>query len=98
MEIIHLAWVAGQLGMSCQEWLQEKLFGIPSWGDFPSGSAVKNMSAVQEMKVRFLIQEDRLEKEMATHSIILAWEIWWTEEPGRLQSMGSQRSQTHLSY
>ena len=40
------------------------------------------MSAVQEMKVQFLIQEDRLEKEMATHSIILAWEIPWTEEPG----------------
>ena len=83
METIHLAWVAGQLGMSCQEWLQEKLFGIPSWGDFPSGSAVKNMSAVQEMKVQVLIQEDRLEKEMATHSIILVWKSPWAEKPGQ---------------
>ena len=74
------------------------MFGIPSWGDFPSGSAVKNMPAIQEMKVQFLIQEDPLEKEMAAHSIVLAWEIPWTEEPGRLQSMGSQMSQTHLSY
>ena len=39
-------------------------------------------------------QEDPLEKEMATHSNILAWEIPWTEEPGRLQSMGSQRADT----
>ena len=98
METIQLAWVAGQLGMSCQDWLWEELFGIPSWGDFSSGSAVKNTPAIQEMKVQFLIQEDPREKEMATHSIILAWEIPWTEEPGRLQSMRPQRSQTHLSY
>ena len=43
------------------------------------------------MWVRSLDQEDPLEKEMATHSSILAWEIPWTEEPGRLQSMGSLR-------
>ena len=42
-------------------------------------------------------QKDPLEKEMATHFSILAWEILWTEEPGRLQSMGSQKSQTQLS-
>ena len=41
--------------------------------------------------------EDPLEKEMATHSIILAWKIPWTEEPGQLQSMGSQKSRTRLS-
>ena len=41
--------------------------------------------------------EDPLKEEMATHSIILAWEIPWTEEPGRLQSMGSQKSQMQLS-
>ena len=41
--------------------------------------------------------EDPLEEEMVTHSSILAWEIPWTEEPGRLQSMGSQKSQTQLS-
>ena len=52
---------------------------------------VKNLPAKQEMWVRSLGQEDPLEKEMATHSSILAWEIPWTEEPGGLQSMGSQR-------
>ena len=46
---------------------------------------------MQEMQVQSLGQEDPLEKEMATHCSILAWEIPWTEEPGRLQSMGSQR-------
>ena len=46
---------------------------------------------MQEMQVRSLGQEDPLEKEMATHSSILAWEIPWTEEPGGLQSMVSQR-------
>ena len=45
-----------------------------------------------DMQVRSLGQEDLLEKEMATHSSILAWEIPWTEEPGRLQSMESQRA------
>ena len=49
---------------------------------------VKNLLAMQEVWVRSLGQEDSLEKEMATHSSILAWEIPWTEEPGGLQSMG----------
>ena len=52
---------------------------------------VKNLAAMQEMPVRSLGWEDPLEKEMATHSSILAWEIPWTEEPGGLQSMGLQR-------
>ena len=52
---------------------------------------VKNLPAVQETQVRTLGQEDPLEREMATHSSILAWKIPWTEESGRLQSMGSQR-------
>ena len=52
---------------------------------------VKRLSAMQETWVRSLGQEDRLEKEMATHSSILAFEIPWMEEPDRLQSMGSQR-------
>ena len=47
--------------------------------------------AMQEAQVQFLGQEDSLEKGMATHSSILAWRIPWTEEPGGLQSMGSQR-------
>ena len=51
---------------------------------------VKNLPAMQKTQVQFLGQEDPLEKEMATHSSILAWRIPWTEEPSRLQSMGSQ--------
>ena len=58
---------------------------------FPSGSAVKKLPAMQETWVQSLGQEDSLEKEMATHSNILAWEIPWIEEPDGLQSMGSQR-------
>ena len=53
--------------------------------------SVKNLPAVQETQVRSLSWEDPLEKEIATHSSILAWKISWTEEPGGLQSMGSQR-------
>ena len=50
---------------------------------------VKNLPAMQEARVQSLGQDDPLEKEMATHSSILAWRIPWTEEPGGLQSMGS---------
>ena len=52
---------------------------------------VKHLPAMQETWVLSLACEDPLEKEMATHSSILAWKIPWTEEPGGLQSMGSQR-------
>ena len=52
---------------------------------------VKNLPAMQKTQVRSLGQEDPLEKEMATHSSILAWRIPWTEQPHGLQSMGSQR-------
>jgi len=52
---------------------------------------VKKLPAMQEAQVRSLGLEDPLEKEMATHSSILAWRIPWTEEPGRLRSMGLQR-------
>ena len=52
---------------------------------------VKHLSAMLETRVRSLGREDPLEKEMANHSSTLAWKIPWTEEPGRLQSMGSQR-------
>ena len=51
---------------------------------------VKRLSAILETQVRSLCREDPLEEEMATHSSILAWKTPWTEEPGRLQSMGSQ--------
>ena len=50
----------------------------------------KNVPTMQETQVRFLGQEDPLEKEMTTHSSVLAWRIPWTEEPGGLQSMGLQ--------
>ena len=59
-----------------------------------SGSVVKNPPAMQEMRVQSLGQEDPLEKEMAIHSSILAWEIPWIEESGRLQSMELQKSWT----
>ena len=51
---------------------------------------VKNLPAMHEMQVRFLDQEDPLEKGMATHSSFLAWRILWTEEPEGLWSIGSQ--------
>ena len=52
---------------------------------------------MQEMQVQSLGQEDPLEKEMASHSSIFAWEMPWTEEPGGLQSMGSQRVENNLA-
>ena len=58
---------------------------------------VKNLPAMWETCIRSLGQEDLLEKGMATHSSILAWRILWTEEPGRLQSMGLQRVE-HRQY
>ena len=61
---------------------------------FPSDSVVKSLPAKQKMRVRSLGREDPLEKEMATHSSILAWKIPQTEEPGKLQSMGISKSRT----
>ena len=61
---------------------------------FLDGSVVKNPPTKQKSWVRSLSQKEPLEKEMATHSSILAWRISWTEKPGRLQSMGSQESDT----
>ena len=57
---------------------------------------VKNLPAMSQMQVGSLGQEDPLEKEMAMHSNILAWEMPWTEEPGGLQSMGWQRTGHNL--
>ena len=83
---------------SNRELLIEYIFKIYLFliGGFPSGSMVKNpptVQKIQEMGIRSLGWENTLEKGMATHSSILAWRIPWTEEPGRLQSSGSQ-SQT----
>ena len=72
----------------CQEVLHILIY---SRLGFPGGSVVKNLSAIQETWVWSLGQEDPLQKRMATHSCILAWRIPWTEEPGGLQSKGSQR-------
>ena len=74
-------------------WAAVYLFSahIPCIGGFHGGSVVKNPPAMQETQVQSLGQEDPLEEEMATHSSILAWRIPGTEEPGGLQSMGSQR-------
>ena len=58
---------------------------------------VKCLPTMWETRVQFLGWEDPLEKEMATHSSILVWKIPWTEEPGRLQSMGSQRVGLHFT-
>ena len=57
---------------------------------FPDGSEGKCLPAVKETWVRSLGRKDPLEKEMATHSSILAWRVLWMEEPGGLQSTGSQ--------
>ena len=61
---------------------------------FPGDPEVKRLPVKQDTRVLPLGQEDPLEKEMATHSSILAWEIPRTEEPGGLQAMGSQKSRT----
>ena len=58
---------------------------------FPGSSDSKESPAMEETWILSLGWEDSLEKDMATHSSILAWKIPWTEEPGRLQSMGSRR-------
>ena len=64
-----------------------------------ASQTVENLPAMQEMRVPSLRQEDPLEEGMTTHSSILAWRIPWTEEPGGVQSMGSQRvrlTYTHM--
>ena len=66
-------------------------------GGFPGASVIKNPPAMQETRVQSPGQEDPLEKEMAIHSSILAWEILRTEEPDGLQSVESQKSLTRLS-
>ena len=63
----------------------------------PGGSVVKNPPTMQEMQVWSLGQEDPLEKEMAMQTSILTWKILWTEESGRLQSMGHERVRHKLS-
>ena len=64
---------------------------LPILGTFLVAQTVKHLPTMQDTQVRSLGQEDLLEKEMATHSSTLAWKIPWTQEPGGLQSIGSQR-------
>ena len=71
-------------------WKRDRLC-TPVFLGFPGGSDGKESAATRKTWVRSLGQEDPLEKEMATHSSVLAWRIPWTEEPGGLQSVGSQR-------
>ena len=69
------------------------ILSVYTYIGFPGGSVVKNTPAMQEpqeTQVRSLGQEDPLEEGIASYSSILAWRISWTEEPGRLQSMGSR--------
>ena len=67
---------------------------IPSYWASLVAQMIKNLPAMQDTRVQFLGWEDPPEKGMALHSSILAWRIPWTEEPGRLQSMGSQKVDT----
>ena len=69
---------------------------LSSWASLVA-QMVKRLPAMRETWVRFLGREDPLEKEMAIHSSTLAWKIPWTEEPDRLQSVGSPKSWTQLS-
>ena len=98
-----------KVGLSFENILESLKFCVLPWYSWASQGSkcltvsspalaqmVKNLPTVQETQVQSLDQKDPLEKEMATNSSILAWEIPWTEEPGWLQSMGSQ-SQTQLS-
>ena len=63
---------------------------LPTW-EALMAQTIKNLLVMQETQVQSLGRDDPLEEEMATHSSILAWEIPWTEKPGRLQSTGMQR-------
>ena len=80
----------GLQSMGSQRVGHDRATSLSLWASLVA-QLVKNLPAVQKTQVRFLGWEDPLEKEMATHSSILAWKISWTEEPGGLQSMGLQR-------
>ena len=78
--------------MTCLvKWCSQDLTPLHDTGASRAAETVKRLPTMWETRVQSLGQEDLLEKEIATHSSVLAWKIPWTEEPGRLQSMGSQR-------
>ena len=82
--IFYVMWSNGSISFFCM-WLSS----YP--GASLAAQIVKHLPTMRETRVWSLGWEDPLEKEMATHSSILTWKMPWTEEPGRLQSMGSQR-------
>ena len=85
-------WCRWTVVLECfREWLPLKFAGRPTNQASLGAQRVKGLPAVRETQVRSLGWEDPLEKQMATHSSTLAWKIPWTEKPGGLQSMGSQR-------
>ena len=73
--------------MLCEEFYPWNWFKIWNWGTSLVAQTVKNLPAMQETQVWSLGSKDPLEREMITHSSILAWRIPWTQEPGRLQSI-----------
>ena len=81
----------------CMNYVRNILSFAYSWASLVV-HMVKNLPAMWETQVQSLGQEDPLEEEMATHFSILAWRIPWTEEPGGLQSMGSQRVGLSLNH
>ena len=89
---LHLP--TGGLDICLMPWASVCMFSMGNMRSRASllAQMVKNLPAVQETQVQSLGWEDPLEKGMATHSSIFAWRNSWTEEPGRLQSMGSQRA------
>ena len=91
--------VAFQAPLSMKFFRQEywSVLPVSCSRDSPSSSVVKNPPVVHDTWIKSLGWEYPLEKEMATHSSILAWETPWTRKPGRLGSMGSQESWTQLS-
>ena len=96
---LSLTHVLGSVGNARRvPWLLPSMFLAPcqnsqsmNWVSLVA-QMVKNLPAMQETRIQSLGQEDALEKGMATHSTVLAWRIPWTQEPGGLQSMGSQRA------
>ena len=108
LESAQSSWEWGPFIGLGQAWVMCSVWGLVGWnivygntsrntGGFPGSSVIKNPPPKQETQVQSLVWEDPLEKEMRTHSSILAWEIPWTEEPGRLQSTVLQRVRCNLA-
>ena len=88
--VIHTTFKTFYYYYTCYAALWSLIYHYDSLRGFPASSVVKNLPVILEMLVWSLRQDHPLEKELATHSSILAWRIPWTEETGGLQSMGSQ--------